>query len=55
MHCHIAWHISEGFGVQFVESPSSINFPDKTQYDETCANWKAYAPTAYWKKDDSGV
>ncbi|EMC98300.1 hypothetical protein BAUCODRAFT_42685, partial [Baudoinia panamericana UAMH 10762] len=24
MHCHIAWHISEGLGLQFLESPSNI-------------------------------
>ena len=55
MHCHIAWHISEGLGVQFVEAPGSIVYPDSAAYQQTCKNWKAYEPTAYWQKDDSGL
>lgn len=55
MHCHIAWHVSEGLGVQFIEAPGQITFPDSAAYKKTCDNWKAYAPTAYWQKDDSGL
>lgn len=55
MHCHIAWHVSEGLAVQFLEAPSQIVYPDQTAYQKTCANWNAYALNAYHKKDDSGV
>lgn len=27
MHCHIAWHVSEGLAVQFLESKASIPLP----------------------------
>ena len=55
MHCHIAWHISEGLGVQFLESPSQIVMPNQAEFDNTCNNYKAYYKNAYWKKDDSGL
>jgi len=55
MHCHIAWHISEGLGVQFIEAPGSMQLPDATAYNKVCADWQAYAPNAYWAKDDSGI
>ncbi|KAK1091678.1 laccase, multicopper oxidase, benzenediol:oxygen oxidorectuctase [Friedmanniomyces endolithicus] len=55
MHCHIAWHVSEGLGVQFLESPSQITLPDKGQFDSQCSAWNNYYQTAYWKKDDSGI
>ncbi|KAK1020290.1 laccase, multicopper oxidase, benzenediol:oxygen oxidorectuctase [Friedmanniomyces endolithicus] len=55
MHCHIAWHVSEGLGVQFLESPSQITLPDQSQFDSQCSAWNNYYQTAYWKKDDSGI
>lgn len=55
MHCHIAWHVSEGLGVQFVEAPGTITYPNMDAYNQTCANWAAYAPTAYYQKSDSGI
>ncbi|KAK6433718.1 laccase, multicopper oxidase, benzenediol:oxygen oxidorectuctase, partial [Oleoguttula sp. CCFEE 5521] len=55
MHCHIAWHVSEGLGLQFIEAPDKVTFPDAAAYKKTCENWKAYEPTSYWKKDDSGL
>lgn len=32
MHCHIAWHTSEGFAVQILERKSEISI-DRTQFD----------------------
>ncbi|KAK3669926.1 laccase, multicopper oxidase, benzenediol:oxygen oxidorectuctase [Recurvomyces mirabilis] len=55
MHCHIAWHVSEGLGLQFIESPDQITLPDQTQFSQQCAAWDKYYQTAYWKKDDSGI
>lgn len=42
MHCHIAWHVSQGLAVQFVESPESIVMPDRAAWEQTCANHKAF-------------
>jgi hypothetical protein len=33
MHCHIAWHISEGLGVQFLEAKNQIALPDENQLE----------------------
>jgi len=41
--------------VQFLESPSQITLPDKSQFDSQCSAWNKYYQTAYWKKDDSGI
>lgn len=55
MHCHIAWHISEGLGVQFLESPSTMTLPDAGQFEEQCSAWKAYEATMPYAKYDSGL
>jgi hypothetical protein len=52
---HIAWHIAEGLGVQFLENPEAISFPEKEQYDRQCANWKAYQKGMPYVKVDSGL
>lgn len=54
MHCHIAWHISEGLGVQFLEAPGSINLPDSA-WETTCSNWKTYWENPVYPKTDSGL
>ncbi|KAK4496969.1 hypothetical protein PRZ48_011418 [Zasmidium cellare] len=55
MHCHIAWHINEGFGVQFLEAPEKIQGEDGRSFVEECAAWEEYYERAYWKKLDSGL
>lgn len=50
-----ASHISEGLGVQFLEAKNSIVLPDATQFNQQCADWKAYSATALWQKQDSGL
>lgn len=55
MHCHIAWHISEGLGMQFLESSDQITLPDKDTYNDQCSSWQSYYENAYYKKDDSGL
>jgi FtsP/CotA-like multicopper oxidase with cupredoxin domain len=55
MHCHIAWHISEGLGVQFLEAKDSITMPDQTQFESQCSNWKTYAATMLYPQIDSGI
>ena len=53
MHCHIAWHISQGLGVQFLEAKSSIQIPGS--FASQCQAWEDYAATAIWQQDDSGL
>ncbi|KAK4503238.1 hypothetical protein PRZ48_006666 [Zasmidium cellare] len=55
MHCHIAWHISEGLGMQFLEQPDKITMPEKTAYNNLCSSWNSYQSGMYWQKDDSGL
>jgi len=55
MHCHIAWHISQGLGVQFLESKGSINMPG-SDWDNTCTNWnKYYSGNPAYLQIDSGL
>lgn len=55
MHCHIAWHISEGLGVQFLERKSEINLPGAA-WDTTCKNWDTYYDgKPVYTKVDSGL
>lgn len=56
MHCHIGWHTSEGFAMQWVVNADEI--PDLIDYDtlnSTCAAWDAYATEYSVTEDDSGV
>lgn len=55
MHCHIAWHVSEGLALQWLEAPSQIVMPSQSAFETTCQNWDTYYKTAYYKKTDSGV
>ncbi|QSZ30281.1 hypothetical protein DSL72_004803 [Monilinia vaccinii-corymbosi] len=58
LHCHIAWHASEGLALQFVESESSILSTIGTagvaKFQDTCAAWKAWKPQPF-PQDDSGI
>jgi hypothetical protein len=57
MHCHIAWHASEGFALQFVESESEIvgTFTDTPSFEDTCSSWNSYTPSELFSQDDSGI
>ncbi|KAF1808399.1 laccase [Eremomyces bilateralis CBS 781.70] len=55
MHCHVAWHIGEGLGVQFLERKSEITLPGPA-WQQTCTNWKRYySGNPAWLKEDSGL
>lgn len=54
MHCHIAWHTSEGFAVQILERESEITY-DYDTLNGTCTNWKAYVAADNVGQYDSGV
>jgi hypothetical protein len=55
MHCHIAWHISEGLGVQFIEAKNSINMPDQTAFNSQCDSWRSYSKNMAYPQIDSGL
>lgn len=59
MHCHIAWHTSEGFAVQFLERESEMTtvdgILDYEAINSTCANWDAYANSDDLVQVDSGI
>ncbi|KAK4180929.1 putative laccase precursor [Triangularia setosa] len=57
MHCHIAWHASQGFSVQFLEQlasiPTAMNLNELTA---NCNNWDTFYPSgAPFLQDDSGI
>ncbi|KAH8679113.1 ascomycete fungal laccase from thielavia arenaria [Tricladium varicosporioides] len=55
-HCHIAWHVSQGLSVQFLERlssiPTSMNLNTITP---NCQAWNAYYPTDLFQQADSGL
>ncbi len=55
-HCHTAWHVSQGFSVQFLEQltaiPKAMSLDDLTG---TCNSWNSYYPTDPYKQEDSGI
>jgi FtsP/CotA-like multicopper oxidase with cupredoxin domain len=57
MHCHIAWHVGMGLGIQFLERKGEI--PDLMHLDQmvpNCDAWRAYWPTnPYRPRVDSGL
>ncbi|OAA56354.1 laccase [Niveomyces insectorum RCEF 264] len=60
MHCHIAWHVSGGLAVNFLERPgdlrAGISASDKSVFDTQCANWNTYYPSEDPDhQDDSGL
>ncbi|CAD0087107.1 unnamed protein product [Aureobasidium mustum] len=55
MHCHIAWHISEGLGVQFIEAKNSIQMPDQSQFNSQCDAWRSYSKDMAYPQIDSGL
>ena len=49
MHCHIAWHVSGGLSMQFLERPQDIpaaKWALTDAFQNQCANFEAYDKTA---------
>jgi hypothetical protein len=59
LHCHIAWHASQGLGLLVLEAQSEIpsTLDNYGQMQRTCAHWDAWSnskpPPAH--KEDSGI
>ncbi|RDW63077.1 uncharacterized protein DSM5745_10188 [Aspergillus mulundensis] len=60
MHCHIGWHASEGFAMQFVERYGEIQeLLEEGGYAEgllgNCESWESYQEGNMVVQEDSGV
>ncbi|KAF2469246.1 multicopper oxidase [Lindgomyces ingoldianus] len=56
MHCHIGWHTSEGFGIQFIERYDEIaGITDQTSLESNCESWSDYQSENSIVQDDSGL
>jgi len=60
MHCHIAWHVSNGFAMQFIERGPEIvpQLKDGGSYDQfmgRCEDWGIFANHTWAHSHDSGV
>jgi hypothetical protein len=53
----IAFHISGGLGIQFLEREQDISgaLPNLGKVNETCIEFSTYYQTATFKKTDSGL
>ena len=60
MHCHVAWHASEGLAVQFVEREkeiaTSMNADSLKVLEDTCITWDKYSiAKEVYVQVDSGI
>ena len=60
MHCHVAWHASEGFAVQFVERekeiPTILEPGSLEAFEKTCERWHKYDnQKVIYQQVDSGI
>lgn len=60
VHCHIAWHASEGLALEFVESQGSYSMgtSDQSIFTDQCSAWSTYTGTDTYEEypqDDSGI
>jgi FtsP/CotA-like multicopper oxidase with cupredoxin domain len=58
-HCHIAWHVSGGLSVDFLERVSEqkaqISRADAAAFNSNCAAWRSYFDNSGIVKIDSGL
>lgn len=60
VHCHIAWHASQGLALEFVESQNSYDMgnSDQSVFEDQCSAWASYMATDTYinsPQDDSGI
>ncbi|RNJ58824.1 hypothetical protein D7B24_004189 [Verticillium nonalfalfae] len=56
MHCHIGWHASEGFALQFIERYSEIaGISDQSSLNDGCSTWSSFQDTYSIEQEDSGI
>ncbi|EQK99972.1 hypothetical protein G6O67_008667 [Ophiocordyceps sinensis] len=56
MHCHIGFHKSDGFALQFIERASEMaEITDARSLENGCASWASFQSRRFIEQDDSGV
>ncbi|KAI0120797.1 multicopper oxidase [Hypoxylon sp. NC0597] len=56
MHCHIGWHTSQGFALQFVERYDEIaGITDADALTNTCSSWSSFQQSEGLGQSDSGI
>ncbi|KAK9770909.1 putative Laccase-2 [Seiridium cardinale] len=56
LHCHIGWHTSEGFALQFVERFDEISdLTDTTYVSDQCDSWATFKDANSITQGDSGI
>jgi hypothetical protein len=56
IHCHIAWHVSAGLYVQFIEQGDAIKkLGVESQIGSTCKAWVDWTKTHAVMQIDSGL
>jgi hypothetical protein len=56
MHCHIAWHTSEGLAIQILERESElVDLIDGDALNATCTAWDTYQTNDNIVQDDAGI
>jgi hypothetical protein len=57
MHCHVGWHTSMGFALQFIEGKSMVSstVKDTCALQETCKGWNNWVAETGFQQHDSGV
>lgn len=55
VHCHIAWHASEGLSLEFVEMEKRIagTMVDTVEFAQQCKAWDNFKQV--WSQQDSGI
>ncbi|KLU82876.1 hypothetical protein MAPG_01944, partial [Magnaporthiopsis poae ATCC 64411] len=56
-HCHLAWHVSQGLSVQYLERPGEVaGAMDLGSTQKNCEAWRAFYPQrAAARQQDSGI
>jgi hypothetical protein len=55
-HCHIAWHASGGFFLQFLVQPDKVKeFQIPNTVAQTCRDWAEWTETNIPDQIDSGL
>jgi hypothetical protein len=55
-HCHIAWHVSAGFFIQFMTNPDKLKeMRIPSVVAETCRQWGKWTETNIPDQIDSGL
>ncbi|CAK3940089.1 multicopper oxidase [Lecanosticta acicola] len=57
MHCHIAWHLSEGLYITVLERPRDIrnDMQIPQEMAQTCTDWQSYTQSNVPEQIDSGL